>query len=97
MSVRTLPGGALVVWPETLSRTPQLINKSAGGGEFTLQLRLLLNWTAPLLTSGSLSSKFVNSAVSPFDPADPDLRAVFQVLPRVANPDQFATFGKPRQ
>ena len=31
MSVRTLPGGALVVWPETLSRTPWLINKSAVG------------------------------------------------------------------
>ena len=35
MSVRTLPGGALVVWPETLSRTPWLINKSAGGPPFT--------------------------------------------------------------
>ena len=34
MSVRTLPGGALVVWPETLSQTPWLINKSAGGPPF---------------------------------------------------------------
>ena len=33
-SDRTLPGGALVVWPETLSRTPWLINKSAGGPPF---------------------------------------------------------------
>ena len=28
------PGGALVVWPETLSRTPWLINKLAGGPPF---------------------------------------------------------------
>ena len=34
MSVRTLQGGALVVWPETLSRTPWLINKLAGGPPF---------------------------------------------------------------
>ena len=34
LSVRTLPGGALVVWPETLSRTPWLINKLAGGPPF---------------------------------------------------------------
>ena len=34
LSVRTLPGGALVVWPETLSQTPWLINKSAGGPPF---------------------------------------------------------------
>ena len=27
-------GGALVVWPETLSRTPWLINKLAGGPPF---------------------------------------------------------------
>ena len=36
MSVRTLPGGALVVWPETLSQTPWLINKSAGGPPFNI-------------------------------------------------------------
>ena len=34
LSVRTLPGGALVVWQETLSQTPWLINKSAGGPPF---------------------------------------------------------------
>ena len=34
MSVRTLPGGNLVVWPETLSRIPWLINKLAGGPPF---------------------------------------------------------------
>ena len=34
LSVRTLPGGALVVWPETLSQTPWLINKSAGDPHF---------------------------------------------------------------
>ena len=39
MSVRTLPGGALVVWPETLSRTPWLINKSAGGPPYLTGVR----------------------------------------------------------
>ena len=37
LSVRTLPGGALEVWPETLSRTPWLINKSAGGPPLELK------------------------------------------------------------
>ena len=39
LSVRTLPGGALVVWPETLSRTPWLINKSAEGPRLKTDLR----------------------------------------------------------
>ena len=40
LSVRTLQGGALVVWPETLSRTPWLINKSAGGPPFSARERM---------------------------------------------------------
>ena len=74
LPVRTRPGGALVVWPETLPRTPWLINKTAGGP------RLCKSEGEPLFCA----MESVERAWRIIDVSDCDLRAEAQyVRPRV--------------